>query len=75
MAFLDLFRSSRPAGARNPFRNRVRVTLEALENRWAPSGLDVLTPPVDVDAPPPDDYDISISSEIGEGAPTDIYPA
>jgi hypothetical protein len=74
MAFLDLFRRSRPAGARNPSRNRVRVSLEPLENRWAPSGLDVLTPAVDVDAPPPVDFDAAISSEIELGTDIVVYP-
>lgn len=73
MAFLDLFRSSRPAGARNPSRNRVRLSLEPLENRLTPSGLDALTPAVDMHAPP-NDYDVPLWSDIGEGAQHDIFP-
>jgi hypothetical protein len=51
MAFFDLFRRSRPRRAPRA-RSRVRLGLETLENRWAPSGLDVL--PSDNAEPPPD---------------------
>jgi hypothetical protein len=72
MRWFDLFQRSRPQCAPAKSRNRVQLTCESLENRLTPSGLDVLTPAVDLD-PPPDEIEVTSWGDLHD-TPWDVYP-